>query len=169
MRYNSKVQILFLAFSIITFSFSKYCYSRDNGDFIKRNRKCIKKCTRQANLLLRIKCYDKFIERSPENPDLYILRAKVYLKIKEYNSAISDFIKVVELEPGNTEAYYAIAGTASLARKKEYALLWLKRALEAGFNDFQRITTDSSLDNIRNTKEFKELLKKLNYELSFIK
>lgn len=166
MKYNTKVQIIFLAFIIITFPFAKYCYSGDNGDFLKRNRKCIKKCTKQANRLLRIKCYDKFIERNPENPDLYILRAKTYLKINKYNSAISDFIKVVELEPGNTEVYYAIASTASLAHNKEYALRWLKKALEAGFNDYQRIATDSSLDNIRNSKEFKELMKKLNYELS---
>ena len=132
---------------------------KDNGVSVK-SRKCTKKCSKTTNDFLRIKCYTKCIENNPNNADLYFIRGEQNRKILKFTSAISDFIKSVELEPGNLEAYYAVASTASLAYKKKYALLWLQKALEAGFNDYQRIATDPRLDNIRNTKEFKKLLKK---------
>jgi len=167
MKRNSCLLIMFLAATVLTLT-PEYGYGGENDDILQRNRKCVKKCTKQANLVLRINCYTKYIEKSPENADLYYLRGETYLKVFKYNSAISDFIKVVELEPGNIEAYYNVASTAALAYKKEYALTWLQKALEAGFNDFERITGDPSLDNIRKSQGFKDLMKKWNYELSAI-
>ena len=167
MKRNYCLLIMFLMAILLTLTL-EYSYGGERSDILERNRKCIKKCTKQGNLILRINCYTKYIEKSPQNPDLYYLRGETYLKVFKYNSAISDFIKVVELEPGNVEAYYLVASTASMAYKKEYALTWLQKALEAGFSDFERISEDPSLDNIRKSKGFKALMKQWNYELSSI-
>ncbi|MFC1476402.1 tetratricopeptide repeat protein [Fibrobacterota bacterium] len=167
MKRNYCLLIMFLTAILLTIT-SEYSYGGESNDILQRNRKCVKKCTKQANLILRINCYTKYIEKNPQNPDLYYLRGETYLKVFKYNSAISDFIKVVELEPGNVEAYYLVASTASLAYKKEYALTWLQKALEAGFSDFERISEDPSLDNIRKGKGFKALMKQWDYELSSV-
>ena len=162
MSHRYYVIILFLVFGILLPACNTYFYSGKGNDISAKNNKCIKKCSKATNDLLRIKCYTKCIEKNPTNPDLYFIRGEQYRNILKFTPAISDFIKSVELEPGNLEAYYAVASTASLAYKKEYALHWLQKALEAGFNDYQRISTDPYLDNIRNTKEFKILIKKFD-------
>lgn len=168
MKHNYCSLIMFLVATLLTLTYTQFSYGEENEDILQRNRKCVKKCTKQANLILRINCYTKYIEKNPQNPDLYYLRGETYLKVFKYNSAISDFIKVVELEPGNIDAYYIVASSASLAYKKEYAITWLQKALEAGYCDLKRISEDPSLDNIRKSKGFKDLMKKWDYELSSI-
>lgn len=168
MKRNKDMLVMFLTVVLLILSSTQFSYGGEKGDILQRNRKCVKKCTKQANLILRINCYTKYIEKNPQNPDLYYLRGETYLKVFKYNSAISDFIKVVELEPGNIDAYYIVASSASLAYKKEYAITWLQKALEAGFSDLKRISEDPSLDNIRKSKGFKDLMKKWDYELSSV-
>lgn len=141
-------------------------YTGMYSGILNEKTKCKKDCSKETNGVQRIQCYTKAIEKSPDNPQLYFNRGETYREIYKYNSAISDFIKVIELEPGNTDAYYALAGTASLAYKKEYALHWLGKALESGFNNYRQISEDPSLDNIRQSKGFKSLMEKWGYELS---
>lgn len=168
MRRNNCLLIMFLTSVVLTLTWEQ-SYAGESNDILQKKDKFVKKCTKQVNLIARIHCYTRYIEKKPQNPDLYYLRGKTYLKLFKYNSAISDFIKVVEMEPGNVEAYYCIASTASLAFKKEYAITWLQKAFEAGFNDFQKISEDPDLDNIRKSKEFSDLIKLWNYELSSVK
>ena len=87
-------------------------------------------------------------------------------KFYAWGLALSDFIKVIELEPGNLKAFYALASTASLAYKNEYALYWLEKALEAGYNNYELLADDPSLDNIRNTTKFQFLMEKYGNKLT---
>ena len=144
-------------------------YAGKNNNDLESSNKCSKRCSKNANYMVRVECYTRCIEDNPDNARLYYLRGETYRKVFLFNSAISDFIKVVELEPENIDMYYTIASTAALAYNKEYALLWLQKALEAGFNDVQRIASDPSLNNIRNSREFKDLMDKWDYEFSSLK
>ena len=49
--------------------------------------------------------------------------------------------------------------------KKTEAVDFLKKALDAGFNRFHHIETDWDLDNIRDTEEYKSLLKEYKEKL----
>ncbi len=166
MSYQKHVHLMLLITLICFIACNKYTgmYS----GILHEKTKCSKNCSEEENDALRIQCYTNAIEKNPENPQLYYKRAESYRKTFKYTSAISDFTKVIELEPGNTNAYYALASTASLAYKKNYALYWLEKALEAGFDDFKQISSDPSLDNIRQMKEFKELLEKWGNELTSV-
>lgn len=164
MRYRNCLQILLLSLFI-----GLLACTQNTGlykDILNERNKCARNCLKETNDVLRIQCYTKTIEKNPDNPQLYFKRGETYRETFKYTSAISDFIKVIELEPGNTDAYYALAGTASLAYKKEYALHWLEKALESGFDNYRRISEDPSLDNIRQSKRFKSLLEKWGYEIS---
>lgn len=44
--------------------------------------------------------------------------------------------------------------------EKDKAIEYLQKSLEAGFRRFVHISRDRDLDNIRNTNEFKSLIKK---------
>ena len=98
-----------------------------------------------VNLSIRAQCYSKAIHKAPDNPSLYFKRGKVYQELFKFANAMSDFLKVVEMEPGNKEACYALASVASINFHKEYALHWLEKAIDAGYNDYQQISTDPQI------------------------
>ena len=54
------------------------------------------------------------------NPDLFFLRARVYLKIREYYNAKLDFFTVKVLEPRYPNLYFYIRLTDSLLNPKKY-------------------------------------------------
>jgi hypothetical protein len=67
-------------------------------------------------------------------------------------------------------AYYNFSCVNSLLNNKPMAMTYLKKAIEAGFTDYQHIIDDRDLDNIRNEKQFKYLLEKLRgvWDYSYI-
>lgn len=136
-----------------------FLVSCSTGGKLFSSSKCPKDCSQSENLSVRAECFTKMIEKELKNPSLYFKRGKVYQKLFKFTKAMSDFLKVVELEPGNKDAYYALAGVASISYHKEYALHWLEKAIDAGYNDYQEIINDPSLENIRDTEKFKTLLK----------
>ena len=168
MNHRVNMVFVFLASALIMFSYTELCLGKKSDTPHQSNYRCVRKCKKNANYLVRIECYSQYIAKNPDDPYLYFLRGETYLKVFLFNSAISDFIKVVELEPGNIEMYYTIASTASLAYNKEYALFWLQKALEAGFKDIRKIASDPSLNNIRKCREFRDLMEKWDYELSSV-
>ena len=132
--------------------------SCSTGNKLVLDTKCPKNCSDASNLSIRANCYTKAITRDPGNPTLYFKRGRTYEELFKFANAMSDFLKVIELEPGNKEACYALAGVASLNFHKEYALHWLEKAIDAGYNDYQKIHTDPALENIRSMEKYKRLL-----------
>lgn len=61
--------------------------------------------------------------------------------------------------------WYNAACVYSLLNKKDEALKCFGQCLEAGYCDFEYIKVDCDLDNIRNTNEFKALVKKYQDKL----
>ncbi len=56
--------------------------------------------------------------------------------------------------------YYNVACISSLDKKTKEALGNLENSFQKGYKDYEHIQKDTDLDNIRNTEEFKQLLKK---------
>lgn len=56
--------------------------------------------------------------------------------------------------------YYNVACIASLDKKPQEAIENLELSFQKGYKDFDHMQKDTDLDNIRNTNEFKQLLKK---------
>ena len=56
--------------------------------------------------------------------------------------------------------YYNIACLASLDKKTKEALENLEISFQNGYKGYDHVQKDTDLDNIRNTEEFKQLLKK---------
>jgi len=47
---------------------------------------------------------DKAIDEGPGDAQLYLLRGRAHYKLGQLDSALNDFVRVRELDPGNVEA-----------------------------------------------------------------
>ncbi len=83
-----------------------------------------------------------------------------YGQIKEPQKALEIFQKAIKLKPDDPGNDYNICCAFALVNDKDTALDWFEKALEKGFNDHTKIQKDTDLDNIRDTKRFKKLVRK---------
>lgn len=81
-----------------------------------------------------------------------------YLKIKKYEQAEKDYLQALELEPKNEVGLYNLACCYSLWGKLEPALTYLKKAIEAGFDDLTHMNNDTDLDPLREDPRFKQMM-----------
>ena len=65
-------------------------------------------------------------------------------------------------------AYYNLCCTYSLLNKKQVALTYLNKAIDAGFMDYKHILEDTDLDAIRNEQEFLVINTKLRSRADFL-
>ncbi len=157
MRLPMKTKNIVNGIIALTLLLSLISCSTNQKLFTKQ--RCPNNCASVDDLALKVECYTKAIEKEPTNSKLYYKRGCTYQELFLFSSAMDDFIKVVELEPGNITACYALAGVASLSLNKEYAIFWLERAFDAGFNDYQRVLKDPAFKNIRSMDKFKQLMR----------
>ena len=90
--------------------------------------------------------------------------------VKTYNALLSEYLSIYEKLSKDEKKqnsyilnniYYTLSCTYSLLNNNPSALTYLKKAIDAGYNDYGHVQNDTDLDNIRNEKEFVELNKKL--------
>lgn len=104
--------------------------------------------------------YNKAIQVNPKSEDSYIGIANVYYELKKYDSSAFYYKKSIEHNPLVKDSYYNTACSYSLLKDKRNALKYFALALQKGWNDFEWAATDHDLDNIRNEKEYIDLIKK---------
>jgi len=90
--------------------------------------------------------------------------------VKAYNALLSDYLLIYEKLSVDekkqqsylmSNIYYNLSCIYSISKDKKSALANLKKAIDAGYNDYGHVQNDTDLDNIRNEKEFVELNKRL--------
>ena len=90
--------------------------------------------------------------------------------VKTFSALLSEYLSIYEKLSEDEKKqnsyilnniYYTLSCTYSLLNNKPSALTYLKKAIDAGYNDYGHVQNDTDLDNIRNEKEFVELKKKL--------
>jgi TM2 domain-containing membrane protein YozV len=72
-------------------------------------------------------------------------------KYKEYDleGAIEDFQKSLQMEPKDIASHFNIACAYSLTEQGEKAYFHLQKAVELGFNDFEKVNTHDDLAFVR--------------------
>ncbi len=83
----------------------------------------------------------------------------VYYDWKDYSKAIEVILKYLNNHKDKNKAY-DISCCYSLKNDKENAIKYLETSILYGYNDYEHIQVDTDLDNIRNSQEFKDLMKK---------
>jgi hypothetical protein len=90
--------------------------------------------------------------------------------VKTYNTLLSEYLLIYDklsVEEKKVHAYelnniyYNLSCIYSLLNNKTSAINYLKKSIDAGYNDYGHVQLDTDLDNIRKEKEFVDLNKKL--------
>lgn len=90
--------------------------------------------------------------------------------LKAYNALLSEYLSMFEKLAADekkqhayllSNIYYNLSCIYAISDDKKLAISNLKKAIDAGYNDYRHVQLDTDLDNIRNEKEFLELNKKL--------
>jgi tetratricopeptide (TPR) repeat protein len=84
--------------------------------------------------------------------------AAEHLQAKRYEEAIRAYYVVLKARPDDSNANYNMACACALLGKKESAISFLERAVEAGFVDFTHIRRDRDLDSLRHEERYRLLL-----------
>ncbi len=90
--------------------------------------------------------------------------------VKTFNALLTEYLLIYEKLPTDEKKqhsyelnniYYNLSCIYSLLNNKNLSITNLKKAIDAGYNDYGHVQNDTDLDNIRNEKEFVELNKRL--------
>lgn len=102
--------------------------------------------------------YEKALDNDPEFIPALSALALQHASKKEYDDAVFLFKKVLKIDANQPEIYYNIACLYSKQNQIENALIWLQKAIEKGYNNWETIKSDKDLENIRHTSKYSRLL-----------
>jgi tetratricopeptide (TPR) repeat protein len=77
-----------------------------------------------------IHLYAQYIKQNPKNPKAYYQRGKAYFKIKDYNAAISDLNKAMQLVPNDAHLTGERGLIYFMAKKENKAMADFDKAVE---------------------------------------
>jgi tetratricopeptide (TPR) repeat protein len=84
----------------------------------------------------------------------------IYLNMHKYDSSYFYFNKALSRNAGDGIACYGIATTLLLQGKKEESFVWFEKSFSVKEPTYAEIKKDKLIENIRDDKRFKQLLKK---------
>lgn len=126
---------------------------------VARNRKGIDLMKTQA-FDEAIREFTLAIEQQPNFEASYSNRAAAFIALKKYDKAMADLNKAYSINPNHPVVHYNFAALYSLQNRTDRSLASLDKALELGFSDYAFLQQDPDLDNVRKSKEFRNILKK---------
>ena len=103
------------------------------------------------------KLYHEIIKSEPGNNLAIYKLASLYYSEKKYDEAIKNYLILAPNK--NPAVLYNLACTYSLNGNKSEALKYLREAVNNGFNRVSLLKTDPDLTDIRNEKQFVEIIK----------
>ncbi len=82
-----------------------------------------------------------------------------------YQEAIDLFHESLQNNGQSANAHFNLACCYSKLNKTDFAFKHLSKSIELGYSNFEKIETDPSLENVRNTEKFAEFAEK-GYKLT---
>jgi hypothetical protein len=113
---------------------------------------------RQQDWAKAVTAYEQLVHTNPHNGQHWQNYGFALHSLRRYDEAIKAWSKSIELGFRPETGLYNLACANSLAGRKDAALNWLQKAVDAGFNQDETIRTDSDLDPIRTDGRFKKIV-----------
>ena len=111
---------------------------------------------------LAISQYEKALSiKSDTIPALYSMGI-IYTLRGEYDNAIEAFKEIIAYDPDNTAAFYNIACIYARQDKISDSVKWLKKAIDKGYDNWSKLSTDPDLDNIRDEPGYRKIIDMLD-------
>lgn len=107
----------------------------------------------------------KALEYQPDNFSALMNRGVLYVSMGKLNKAEMDYRSAAVINSLDADLNYNLACLYAVTGRSDLALDALDVALEQGFDDLSRLRTDPDLDNLRDEKEFVEVLERNKFFL----
>jgi len=102
--------------------------------------------------------YESVLKREPGYEDVIELLGGLYTKTGRISDGLKMDRKLVKLQPDNATARYNLACSLALSKRKADAVRALLEAVKLGYTDYDWMSQDPDLENLKNAREFKALL-----------
>jgi phospholipase/carboxylesterase len=96
-----------------------------------------------------------FLDANPAELDR---KAQEFYDAKDYLNCARFTLAVLRLNAKNSGAIYNLACCYALLGKGDLAAIFLKKAIKAGYNDYQHVLIDTDFDNARKNTQFAEVI-----------
>jgi tetratricopeptide (TPR) repeat protein len=117
--------------------------------------------SRKEDTAFDIAFYESVLKREPGYEDVIELLGGLYTKTGRIADGLKMDRKLVKLQPDNATARYNLACSLALSKRKADALRALLEAVKLGYTDYDWMSQDPDLENLKNAREFKALLTQL--------
>jgi tetratricopeptide (TPR) repeat protein len=101
--------------------------------------------------------YEQVVRVNPYSGQDWYQYGFAFHSLARHDEAVKVWAKSVELGYQPANGLYNIACAHSLAGRKDEAIAWLQKAIDAGFTQEETIRTDADLDPIRADPRFKKI------------
>ena len=108
-----------------------------------------------------ISFYESILKRDPSYTDVVEILGGLYTKVGRVADGLKMDRKLVRLLPENATAHYNLACSLALSKRRIDALRSLKQAVSLGYSDFDWMTQDPDLEDLKDHPEFSKLLGQL--------
>jgi len=108
-----------------------------------------------------INFYESILRRDPNYTDVVEILGGLYTTVGRVADGLKMDRKLVRLLPDNATAHYNLACSLALSKRRSDAMSSLKRAVALGYTDFDWMTQDPDLEDLKDHPEFVRLLDQL--------
>ena len=117
--------------------------------------------TEQYNNIIKssMEMYPRYLSQHPDDARAHIFYAQNLAKLGKVDEARKSGKKAYELSPNEAVMLYNLACLFSRLEEREEAVDYLRKACDAGYQNYEWIKRDSDFDNIRNEPGYIELMK----------
>jgi len=109
-------------------------------------------------LQFRIGVCEALLRKRPDSVEILMELGNLYTQAKRFTDGLKVDLKLVKALPKNPVVHYNLACSYSLLGEKEKAFEALEKAVELGFADYELMSKDEDLQNIRGDRRFRGLL-----------
>ncbi len=89
----------------------------------------------------------------------YFNRGWAYVKLKEYDKGLNDYMQVIKLDPKDKMAYYNLACIYSLLNKINLSCEYIKKAIDLGYKNWKQMKNDEEFKNTYKSECFQKLMR----------
>ena len=116
---------------------------------------------KNSDPLFEIAFYETVLRRDPSYTEVIEILGGLYTKTGRIADGLKMDRRLVRLQPENSTAYYNLACSLALCRRKAEALRALRQAVRLGYTDFEWMSQDPDLESLKPHPEFTVLLQQV--------
>lgn len=107
-----------------------------------------------------ISCYLSAIENNPYNPFYHLYLSESYVALKDYEDAIEELKRAIELEPNYINAYFKLADLYKYKKDEYRSALFLERGIELArkYKDRQKSNNEYINSLLYISEEYKKMI-----------